>query len=132
MTMKTPCKVHPIRQGLDGFTAQGGPIVLQPGMPGWMDMEDALLAEKAGDVQIMAGQTPQSLRAPEYGVRAMSAAIPPDLDSTVDEDPPVQVEAPKAEVPPAPPPAKPNRTPPKPGAKPPRRRYKRTDMKPEN
>lgn len=75
--MKTPTKVWPLTDGLPGYNAQGHPIVLQPGTPGWMDMTEALEAEKAGAVDIMAGKTPQTLRTPQYQTRVMSAEPPP-------------------------------------------------------
>ena len=59
-------KVWPLMHGVKGINAAGGQIELQPGMPGWMPMQEAVDAEKAGTVQLMVGQTPQSLKKPTY------------------------------------------------------------------
>ena len=61
---KPRAKVWPLRTGVKGFSAQGFPITLQPGTPGWMDMDKALVEEGLGNVQVMAGKTPQHLGKP--------------------------------------------------------------------
>ncbi len=118
--MKTPTKVWPLTDGLPGYNAQGHPIVLQPGVPGWMDMVDALSAEKAGAVDVMAGKTPQTLRTPQYQTRVMSAEPPPAPPPAPAPEPEPKVE----EEPEEPPKATPRR---KTTAKK-RTTYRRTDQ----
>lgn len=87
MTMQTPTKVWPLESGIKGFTAHGHPTTLQPGTPGFLDWDDAVQAEKDGKVDIMAGKTPQSLRAPVYETRQVKArpiAAPPEVEADPD------------------------------------------------
>lgn len=75
-------KVWPLMTGVPGLNAAGGAIVLQPGQPGWMHLQAALDAQDAGMVQLMAGQTPQSLKKPRYDTKVVSA----DEQVTADEE----------------------------------------------
>lgn len=118
--MDRPTKVWPLVQGLKGFNATGNPIDLQPGMHGWMDYDDAVVAEKKGYADIMAGKTPQSLRAPSYDTKVVEAADP----APVGEDDANRVLDEEDEAPVKPPPSR-RKTNPK------RRQYQRRDMKAE-
>jgi hypothetical protein len=80
-----------------------------------MDMPDALAAEAAGTVDVMAGKTPQTLRKPCYETRVAAATEAP---LEVPEEPEAAEEKPKATTS--------RRGPAK------RRQYRRTDMKAEN
>lgn len=71
-------KVWPLRSGISGCNAHGFPIVLSPGVPGWMDLDKAKEAEKHGDVQLMAGQSPGSLKTPEYQTMEAQPAEEPE------------------------------------------------------
>jgi len=127
MIMKTPTKVWPLTHSVPGYTAHGDPIILQPGMPGWMDGDDAKQAEAEGKVDIMAGKTPQSLRKPCYETRVVTATPEPEpvAADRPEEEPPLNAEEEET-----PKPKTTKKTMPRPGA--PRRKYRRTDMKAEN
>lgn len=60
-------KVWPLHPGVSGYTVEGRAISLPVLMPGWMVYEDALKAQEAGDVQIMAGLRPEDLKEPKMG-----------------------------------------------------------------
>ncbi len=122
MTIKRLTKVWPIKAGTRGYTARQEPVQLQPGVPGYMDWDDAVAAEQEGLVDIMAGKTPQSLRKPVYETRVVAATPEPE------PEPPAAVDA-EEEDPPKPKTTK--KTMPPPGS-PARRKYRRTDMKAEN
>lgn len=67
----TTAKVWPLQPGVKGLNALGETVDLQPGVPGWMTLEAAEVAVAAGQVQLMAGQTPQSLKQPMYTTRVV-------------------------------------------------------------
>lgn len=58
-------KVWPLVDGLKGFDANGNEIDLQPGCPRWMEEESAHAAEKAWEVQLMAGLDTTQLKDPK-------------------------------------------------------------------
>lgn len=62
----TTAKVWPLQPGVKGLNALGETVDLQPGVPGWMILKAAEAAVAAGQVQLMVGQTPQSLKRPTY------------------------------------------------------------------
>lgn len=55
-------KVWPLIPGLKGVDGLGEPIDLIPGRAGFMLYDEAVEADKAGTVQLMVGQTPDSLK----------------------------------------------------------------------
>ncbi len=120
MTIKRLTKVWPITAGTPGYTARQEPVRLQPGVPGYMDWDDAIAAEQEGLVDIMVGKTPQSLRKPVYETRVATAAPDPEpappATPVAEEEEPLKPKAPKKVMP-------------RPGS--PRRKYRRTDMKAE-
>ncbi len=120
MIMKTPTKVWPLKPGVPGYTAQGAPITLQPGMPGWMSAEDARKAEDEGKVDIMVGKTPQTLRKPCYETRVTKPAFVIESEPEPDAEPQATPEPPPV--------AKPK---PRPARSGPKRQYRRTDLKAE-
>lgn len=71
-------KVWPLEPGIPGVSSQGNEVELQPGVPGWMPDKDAEAAAELGQVQVMAGQTPQSLKTPRYETAAMSTVVGED------------------------------------------------------
>ena len=83
-------KVWPIQQGVEGYNASGQPVILQPGVPGWMEYDDAIGAQTAGRVDLMAGKSPADLRAPQYETRVASpkksASAPAAKVATKDEE----------------------------------------------
>lgn len=74
-------KVWPLVPGLDGCTTDGHEVSLQPGVAGFMEYTKAVRAEKRGEVQLMAGQTPQSLRTPTYDTRDLAPESTPSPSS---------------------------------------------------
>ena len=69
-------KVWPLKPGLTGCTHEGRKMPLQPGIPGFMEYAAAVEAETRGELQLMAGQTPESLKIPSYETREMSSDEP--------------------------------------------------------
>ncbi len=126
MTIKRLTKVWPIKAGTPGYTARQEPIRLQPGVPGYMDWDDAMAAERTGLVDIMMGKTPQSLRKPIYETRVATAAPDPEPEPEPEPEPPATPAAEEGDpvTPKTPKKVVPSRAP--------RRKYRRTDMKAES
>ena len=138
-TLPQLAKVWPLVPGLQGCNALGKPITLQPGQAGWMQVDEARAAEKADQVDVMAGKTPQSLRTPQY--QTPQSLRTPQYQTRVAavEAPPPPPPAPAPPTPPgselAPPPVveeEPAPTPTPKRAPPKKRNYRRRDTQAEN
>lgn len=83
-------KVWPLRPGVPGGVNHlGGPVTLQPGVPGFMEIDAAREAARVGDVQLMAGETMDSLKTPVYDtreVRAQESMSPPEVPKAPEKE----------------------------------------------
>ncbi len=92
-------KVWPLQPGVEGYNASGQLVILQPGVPGFMEYDDAIEAQTAGRVDLMAGKSPADLRSPQYQTRVSGPKDPPprraepavkvaEVEETKDDEPP--------------------------------------------
>ena len=81
-------KVMPLVTGLSGFDALGNKIKLKPGVPRWMEYDEAIKAEKVGDVQLLVGLDTGSVKEPQKTTRRKKGYKRTDMvaESPTDDD----------------------------------------------
>ncbi len=79
-------KVWPLIDGIQGVNAHGSPVLLTPGVPGWLPLQEAQDRERAGEVQMMVGLRPQDLKPARTGSDVFSAAPSAAAASYIDRE----------------------------------------------